>query len=250
MKGTEAQTVKNRRPAVGKEKPMKNTEAQTVKNRRPAVGKEKPMKNTKAKLLKTAARLFASRGTEGVSTRELAGQAGVNLCAISYYFGSKQKLYEAVIDEVIDTVRQNLLPAPGNGAPAADNPRESVKTVIGRFFDFLCGDKISDVQARLMINEIISPSSVYDKIYQNILEPAHRQISRLAAQETGADENSPQVLILTHTLFGQAVMFRIHKEALLRRMKIKQYTPELLNEIKKHIEENCDAILEQARRQK
>lgn len=86
-----------------------------------------------------------------------------------------------------------------------------------------------------MINEIISPSSVYDKIYQNILEPAHRQISRLAAQETGADENSPQVLILTHTLFGQAVMFRIHKEALLRRMKIKQYTPELLNEIKKHI---------------
>ena len=82
---------------------MKDTEAQTVKNRRPAAGKEKPMKNTKAKLLKTAARLFASRGTEGVSTRELAGQAGVNLCAISYYFGSKQKLYEAVIDEVIET---------------------------------------------------------------------------------------------------------------------------------------------------
>jgi len=57
MKGTEAQTFKNHRPAAGKEKPMKGTEAQTVKNRRPAVGKEKPMKNTKAKLLKTAARL-------------------------------------------------------------------------------------------------------------------------------------------------------------------------------------------------
>ena len=79
-------------------KTMKSTEAQTVKNRRPAAGKGKTMKDTKAKLLKTAARLFASRGTEGVSTRELAGQAGVNLCAISYYFGSKQKLYEAVID--------------------------------------------------------------------------------------------------------------------------------------------------------
>lgn len=74
MKGTEAQTFKNHRPAAGKEKPMKGTEAQTVKNRRPAVGKEKTMKNTKAKLLKTAARLFASRGTEGVSTRELAGR--------------------------------------------------------------------------------------------------------------------------------------------------------------------------------
>ena len=36
---------------------MKGTEAQTVKNRRPAAGKEKPMKNTKAKPLKTAARL-------------------------------------------------------------------------------------------------------------------------------------------------------------------------------------------------
>ena len=249
MKGTEAQTFKNRRPAAGKEKTMKGTEAQTIKNRRLAAGKEKTMKNTKAKLLKTAARLFARRGMEGVSTRELAKQAGVNLCAISYYFGSKQKLYEAVIEQVIDTVKRNLF-APENTAFSADTPRDGVKNIIGRFFDFLCGDQITDSQAMLMVNEIICPSAAYNKIYQTVLEPVHKQISRLAAQETGADENSPQVLILTHTLFGQAVMFRIHKEALLRRMKIKQYTPELLNEIKKHIEENCDAILEQARRQK
>ncbi len=205
------------------------------------------MKDTKNKLLQTAVRLFACRGTEGVSTRELAGQAGVNLCAISYHFGSKQKLYEAVIDQVIETVNQNL-PTENIETDGKDSPREGVKNVIERYFDFLCGDKISDAQARLVINEIISPSSAYDKIYQHILEPAHKQISKLAAQELGVDENSPSVLILTHTLFGQAVMFRTHKEALLRRMKIRQYTPELVKEIKKHIKENCDAILEQARR--
>lgn len=204
------------------------------------------MKNTKDKLLKTAALLFARHGTDGVSTRELARQAGVNLCAISYYFGSKQKLYEAVIDELTATVAAAL----SKKDDPTKTPREQIKNVIGNFFDYMCGDNISDTNARLMINEMISPTAAYDKIYRQVIEPVHRQISVLLAKELGKEEISPDVLILTHTLFGQAAMFRLHKEALLRRMKINKYTPELTAVIKQHIYHNCDAVIDGARRQK
>jgi TetR/AcrR family transcriptional regulator len=48
-------------------------------------------------LIATAIPLFAAKGLNGVSVRELAGAAGVNLSMISYYFGGKEGLYAAVL---------------------------------------------------------------------------------------------------------------------------------------------------------
>ena len=46
----------------------------------------------------TAERLFAERGFDGTSVRDIAHEAGVNIAMISYYFGSKEKLMEALLE--------------------------------------------------------------------------------------------------------------------------------------------------------
>src|SRR6185369_285238 len=50
-------------------------------------------------IITAAIPLFAAKGLNGVSVRELAGAAGVNLSMISYYFGGKEGLYAAVLTE-------------------------------------------------------------------------------------------------------------------------------------------------------
>jgi TetR/AcrR family transcriptional regulator len=50
-------------------------------------------------LIATAIPLFAAKGLNGVSVRELASAASVNLSMISYYFGGKEGLYAAVLTE-------------------------------------------------------------------------------------------------------------------------------------------------------
>lgn len=50
-------------------------------------------------LIAAAVPLFAAKGLNGVSVRELASAAGVNLSMISYYFGGKEGLYAAVLTE-------------------------------------------------------------------------------------------------------------------------------------------------------
>lgn len=47
-------------------------------------------------ILEVAEDLFADKGFDGTSVRDIAGQAGVNLAMISYYFGSKEKLLESL----------------------------------------------------------------------------------------------------------------------------------------------------------
>lgn len=51
----------------------------------------------KENLLTIATRLFAEKGYYGVSIRELASAAGVNSSLISYHFGGKESLYNAVL---------------------------------------------------------------------------------------------------------------------------------------------------------
>lgn len=49
--------------------------------------------DARARLIETAMTLFAERGYEGTSVRDLAKVAGVNVAAVSYHFGSKDALY-------------------------------------------------------------------------------------------------------------------------------------------------------------
>ncbi|MBW4056204.1 MAG: TetR/AcrR family transcriptional regulator [Proteobacteria bacterium] len=51
------------------------------------------------KLISIATRLFAERGLNGVSIRELSKAAGVSISMISYYFGGKEGLYSSVLQE-------------------------------------------------------------------------------------------------------------------------------------------------------
>lgn len=48
-------------------------------------------------IITAAIPLFAAKGLNGVSVRELTAAAGVNLSMISYYFGGKEGLYAAVL---------------------------------------------------------------------------------------------------------------------------------------------------------
>lgn len=49
-------------------------------------------------ILFAAEKLFAEKGFNGTSTREISKAANVNISMISYYFGSKEKLYEKLME--------------------------------------------------------------------------------------------------------------------------------------------------------
>ena len=52
--------------------------------------------SSRERLLDAARRLFAERGYNGVSVRDIATEAGVNSASIGYYFGGKEKLLAEV----------------------------------------------------------------------------------------------------------------------------------------------------------
>ncbi|GLQ94909.1 TetR family transcriptional regulator [Dyella acidisoli] len=67
--------------------------------------------STKERILTAAESLFAQRGFEGASLRQLTAAAGVNLAAVNYHFGSKDHLVEQVFKRRLDQLNARRLAA-------------------------------------------------------------------------------------------------------------------------------------------
>jgi TetR/AcrR family transcriptional regulator, regulator of cefoperazone and chloramphenicol sensitivity len=77
---------------VAKKRVGKTVRAKPVRN-----GHGASQDDARARLIDAAIELFAKKGYEGTSVRDLATAAGVNVAAVSYYFGSKDELYHEAL---------------------------------------------------------------------------------------------------------------------------------------------------------
>jgi AcrR family transcriptional regulator len=57
------------------------------------------MTDKKTHIINAAVELFAEKGFEGTSIRDIATKANVNVAMINYYFGSKEKLFECMVEQ-------------------------------------------------------------------------------------------------------------------------------------------------------
>ena len=78
---------------------------------RPVKRAEGAPSDTRERILDVAERLFARRGIDAVSVRDIIRKAGANLGAINYHFGTKRKLIIAVFDRRVSPVTKERLSA-------------------------------------------------------------------------------------------------------------------------------------------
>jgi len=60
------------------------------------------------RIMEAAEELFAEKGFDGTSVRDIAEEAGVNLAMISYYFGSKERLMESLFKYRGESIKLQL----------------------------------------------------------------------------------------------------------------------------------------------
>lgn len=66
------------------------------------------MDNTHNKLITSGIKLFGDYGFDAVSVRDIVSDSGVNISAVSYHFGGKHELYQAVVNHLALEVKTRL----------------------------------------------------------------------------------------------------------------------------------------------
>lgn len=70
---------------------------------------EYSVSQTRERILDAAERLFMENGYDGTSTRMVTSEAGVNLAAVNYHFGSKEALMQEVLRRRLAILNQERL---------------------------------------------------------------------------------------------------------------------------------------------
>ncbi len=65
--------------------------------------------DTRERILDAAERLFMAHGYEGTSMRQITGEAGVNLAAVNYHFGSKESLMQEAFRRRLDWLNEERM---------------------------------------------------------------------------------------------------------------------------------------------
>ena len=92
-----------------------------------------PLDNRESQLLTIARRLFARRGFEGTSLRDIAEEAKITKAALYYYFPNKDALYERVVVEALQMLVDNI----SAEVARATTPTERVHAFMEASADFL-----------------------------------------------------------------------------------------------------------------
>jgi AcrR family transcriptional regulator len=84
-------------------------------------------------LIRAGRSLFARRGYDGCSVRAITHEAGANLGAITYHFGNKRGLYDAVVRTCMEPLAERVIAvAEGKGGSL-----ERLSDVVRAYFDHL-----------------------------------------------------------------------------------------------------------------
>lgn len=99
------------------------------------------LNNTEDRILSAAREIFISKGFDAVRMDEIALLAGVDKAALHYYFRSKEKLFDKVLDVVLPTFGANLSKILCQELSSPDNIRDFAS----RYIDFASGEPQVDI---------------------------------------------------------------------------------------------------------
>jgi AcrR family transcriptional regulator len=88
---------------------------------------------TRDRILAAAERLFGLHGFPCASLRQITDEAGVNLAAVNYHFGSKEDLYKAVLIRRIRPVNEERLTLLGQAEQLAGEQPVPLRAILDTF---------------------------------------------------------------------------------------------------------------------
>lgn len=149
-------------------------------------------------ILEAAEKLFASHGFHATSVRDIAHEADVNIAMISYYFGSKEKLIEAIFLKRIITWKLTLTETLSNAARSYVERFDAlVETYVNRVMSNPCFNLMmirAQIQEDIAVNDLIheNKKEVYEVIKSFINE----------GQENGVFNKDLDIMMMVYTLVG------------------------------------------------
>ena len=145
---------------------------------------------TRARIIETAGHLMAENGFAQTTSKSICEAAQVNMAAINYYFGSREGLYIAVLEDVHDRLlnREFLERLADEAIPA----RRKMQRILAA----LCSGLTAPQQQWLMrawAREIVAPSEYLQDVMRRVVCTKVQIVKDIVSEMTGIPQSKPEL---------------------------------------------------------
>jgi len=196
-------------------------------------------------IINTAEKLFANRGYDGTSVRDIAEEAGVNIAMISYYFGSKEKLIQALFEERtrdIITKIESLL------KDESLTPFQKMEVLVDDYVERIM---YKQQFYKVMVHEqLLEKKGVVNSLLNELKKRNAAIVEKLIkeGQEKGVFKDNIDIVLMMNTLIGTGLQTFINQDYYryfngLEGLSPDEYYDQLKKKLSTHIKVLFKAIL-------
>ena len=200
------------------------------------------LNDKKIQILEVAEKLFSEKGFEGTSIRDISKHAKINIAMVSYYFGSKERLLEALIIYKTSDLKLKL----ENLLQENLEPVEKVNKLIEIYITRInCNKGIFrvlhfEINAKRREKSFIA----FTELKRGNLKSVESIIKQ--GQEKGVFRKDVIIPLITPTIIGTFFHFHMNRpffEELLNLNTEEMYNNYIKTSLTKHIQQTIKALL-------
>jgi AcrR family transcriptional regulator len=200
------------------------------------------LNDKKIQILEVAEKLFSEKGFEGTSIRDISKHAKINIAMVSYYFGSKERLLEALILYKTSDLKLQL----ENLLQENLEPVEKVNKLIEIYVNRICLNKGIYRVLHFELNAKKREKSMiaFTELKKGNLKSLESIITQ--GQEKGVFRKDIIIPLITPTIIGTFFHFHMNRSFFEELLDLK--TEEMFNNyiktsLTKHIQQTIKALL-------
>lgn len=143
--------------------------------------------STREKIIQVTIGMISREGIHNLTTRSIATEAGVNIAAVNYYFGSKEKLIEESLNSALKHMFADISDFFRNHEPA-----EAFRNIM---LYFLEGSVHYPGVIKAMLHDPINNNRYDTPMMQQIIQFIREIIGRME-ESSGAQEDSTKIKVM------------------------------------------------------
>jgi len=183
--------------------------------------------DTASKLIKAGRELFPRKGYEGCSVRDLAHQADANLGAVTYHFGSKAALYDAVVASFAEPFRARIAEA----AQPPGAPLDRIEGVVRTFFAHL---REEAQLPRLILQQLASDRPMPESAKRTLQANHGTLASLIQAGQADGSIRPGDARVMAINIAAQPMFMMILRPVLQEAVAINQTDPGQWSQLVEH----------------
>lgn len=164
-------------------------------------------KDPRETLLDAAGAVFAEKGFEEATVREICHKAGLNVAAVNYYFRDKNALYVEAVKLAHCTGGQ----MPQFEIPAGMPAEQLLEAFIRQMMDMMLDDGRPSWHLELMMREMARPSEACVELVRSFIGPMFATLKRIISQMLPADISEFDLDLHAFSIVAQCLLYRYHR---------------------------------------